>query len=95
VCDSPQFLDFRNARAAKQHLCSLCHWEIAKGEVHEVVTGVWDDVWDRFRMHLDCVEAHRALARASYDGCAPYDGIDLEEEDALRSYRGTWHAEIR
>ena len=96
MCDMPRFSEERTVRASKVHRCSLCYWEIYRGEHHVVISGCWDGRMDRFRMHRDCRDAHAAIARAewNYDWCAPMEGCDLEDIDVLRKPGGGWEAVI-
>lgn len=41
-------------KAAKEHLCCECRKPIAKGDIYEEVTGVWDGRPDRFRTCGSC-----------------------------------------
>lgn len=97
MCDLPRVSDHSDVKAKRTYDCSLCGWEIAKGERHRVYSGLFDDGWEHHRMHSDCAEAHVALANAEWgDGCAPLDGRDLDpDEDVLRSPDGVWTAVLR
>ena len=94
MCDMPSFSDERTVRAAKSHRCSLCYWPIFQGERHVIISGCWDGQMDRFRMHLDCRDAHGAIALAdwNYEGCAPMEGCDLNGINVLRKPGGGWIA---
>ena len=97
MCDMPSVSEERTVRAAREHECSMCHWTIARGETHVVISGCWDGEWSRYRMHQDCRSAHAALAVSDWsDGCAVLDSRDLEPEvDVLRDQRGRWTAILK
>lgn len=49
-------------RAAKDHWCCECCEAIVKGTRHEVVRGMWDGSWSRYRTCLSCVEIRNHFA---------------------------------
>jgi hypothetical protein len=58
-CDvlEPQAFHREERRAAKPHVCCECHGAIARGEVHEYVSGIWDHTPGSERTCLPCTQA--------------------------------------
>lgn len=53
--DGPEFITTRVVRARKAHVCIECDETIQPGEPYEVVRGVWEGEWSRFKTCLVCV----------------------------------------
>lgn len=51
--------------ARKQHSCIWCHELIVIGERHFKYVGIWEREFQNWRMHDDCIDAHK---RETYDG---------------------------
>lgn len=47
----------------KAHLCAECHQQIAKGEQHEVFSGLMEGHWHTYRTCQDCISARKAFFR--------------------------------
>jgi len=66
----------RDVRARKQHDCCECDVPIKPGDVHEVVSGIWDGRPDRYRTCLGCVALRaEVIAHERKDGCLGDDAI--------------------
>lgn len=59
--DQPEFCRETARKARKSHKCSECYREIAKHENYREVTGMWDGVFDRYRICCDCVSVYDEL----------------------------------
>lgn len=53
-CDGPQVQEGEWRRAAKAHHCYACHEAIRVGELHHVLSGVWEDGWESYRHCVRC-----------------------------------------
>lgn len=60
--DSAECHSVSTVKAAKDHRCCECRETIAKGARHEVVRGMWDHSWSRYRTCLSCVEIRNHFA---------------------------------
>lgn len=56
-CELPEFYQWAEPVARKQHRCCECKAPIEKGEKHFYCTGKWDDQIQSFRQHLLCAQA--------------------------------------
>jgi hypothetical protein len=56
-CDVPDFYNWSEPVARKEHRCCECSAPIRKGERHFIATGKWDDTLQTFRQHTLCMEA--------------------------------------
>ncbi len=76
-CDLPQFYNWSEPVARKQHKCCECSAPIAKGEKHFVATGKWDFGISTFRQHLLCMEACMFI-RDKFNGseCICFGGLE-------------------
>lgn len=54
--DGPSCSDTVTRRARKEHVCCECRKPIAKGQLYEYISGVWDGRPDSFKTCLLCVE---------------------------------------
>lgn len=54
--ESAEFHSTAIVLAAKDYRCCECSEAIAKHARHEVVRGMWDGSWSRYRTCLSCVE---------------------------------------
>jgi hypothetical protein len=53
----PEFYEWSEPVARKQHRCCECDAPILKGEKHFIGVGKWDGVISTHRQHLLCMEA--------------------------------------
>jgi len=56
----------KEVKARKSHTCYECDGEIARGETHEVVSGLWDGSWSRYRTCLLCVRIRDDLCGCGF-----------------------------
>ena len=70
-CDynPPAVYGSETRRARKDYRCSECRRTIAKGESHEVHTGLWDGHWDTFRWCAHCAAAWEVVRSISDCDC--------------------------
>ena len=54
--DQPTFFNCKTVKGRKDYRCCECLRDIAKGERHEYVSGLWDGHMDDFRTCSDCVQ---------------------------------------
>lgn len=74
--DGPEFMDVRNPRARKPHVCDECARTIQPGEQYQVVAGLWDGDLRRFKTCAHCVMASGWLE----EQCDGYGFGRLREE---------------
>lgn len=55
--EMPEFFDYKDRKARKEHHCEECPFPIEKNEIHHVATGKWDGQVSTLRRHLACHEA--------------------------------------
>lgn len=56
-CDLPEFYEWSEPVARKEHRCCECNAPINKGEKHFHARGKWDGAMSSFRQHMLCLEA--------------------------------------
>lgn len=83
-CELPQFFNWSEPVARKQHRCCECSAPIHKGEKHFSATGRWDYGIETYRQHLLCCEACM-FVRDNLNGseCICFGGLR------------EWHSEAR
>lgn len=72
---APSAMTERTVKARKPHRCCECRCAIVIGEMHEVVSGIWDGEPERFRTCLPCVEWRNAYLRFQHDLGDDYDDM--------------------
>ena len=53
--DVADFYASKMVKARKKHHCCECHREILPGEQYELITGCWDDRFERHKTCTDCL----------------------------------------
>ena len=74
--------DFGNWRypiAQKDHTCEWCGEKIPKGEKHLYYTGVWENEWQNYRMHLECHD-YGCQTETIQDGFTPFENERPEKQ---------------
>jgi len=75
-CEPPDCAEWRSVRARKQHRCCECPAPIEPGEIHSVISGIWDGCPGRFRTCAPCLEVRDQLERdIGRDCCVPLGGL--------------------
>ena len=97
ICDcdaSPAVYRSKIQRARKAHTCHECSSQIAHGEFHQYVFGVWDGDPGSFRTCSSCLGL-RSWA-ADIADCQPCHGELLESvSEELRNMSGPWTPQVR
>lgn len=66
-------------KAAKDHRCTFCGWNIPKGEVYQEQTGVWDGAAFRSKFHEECFDT------LCEDGDGEFTPYSAEPPERLRT----------
>ena len=81
LCDNPPAIYERHeVKARKPWVCCECLSDIAVGERHEHVKGLWEGHWDEFRTCLRCVK----LIADAECSCMPHERLMdyIDERDS-------------
>ena len=93
-CNQPAVYRPKIQRARKAHTCHECSSQIAPGESHQYVFGVWDGDPGSFRTCSSCLEL-RSWATDVAD-CQPCHGELVEGAgEELRNMSGPWTPQVR
>ena len=74
--DPPEVYQERDVKARKPHVCSECGREIAVGEIHQYIKGLWDGSWSTVRTCQHCAAA-REIVRGVIDNITGCDCLPL------------------
>jgi len=61
--------------ARKDHKCCECYQQIKKGDEYQVITGLWDERFDRFKTCEKCADLRDALKDVV---CVSIEGLKEE-----------------
>jgi hypothetical protein len=87
-CDLPDFFNWSEPVAAKQHPCCECWTPIPKGEKHFCGTGMWEGELATYRQHLACMEACMLIRDEFYGGeCIGFGALKEEFSEMVSDRR--------
>lgn len=89
-CEIPDFYEWAEPVARKQHRCCECEAPIMPGEKHFRCAGKWDGEVSSYRQHLVCMEACMWVRDHFGGECIPFGGLK-EEFDEIRC--DAWYPE--
>ena len=81
MCEFADFYHETTLRARKPHRCTICGWDIIRGERYARTVAKVDDIYT-FCTHLDCAGAGPAFCAATGADCFDHEGVYLLSEGA-------------